>query len=492
MSQQRAIYFGPPGTGKTTKLIALVREELQRGLDPRQIAFVAFTRKAVAEARERAAGDLGLGEEDLPWWRTLHSMAAKQLGAREGDFLTKGHWLELGDRLGYDLRPPEEDEEPAATADRGGRLQFLMGLAQATRRPLTEIWRDRADGEVSWLELERFHRTVTEFKEGKNLLDYSDLLDEATTAPPLDVKLAIVDEAQDLTTQQWDYVDAALARADRAYLAGDDDQAIYAWSGADVRRFLAQPGERRVLGRSYRLPATLWTLAERLSARLREREPKAWGPDRPGGDVVPLAYPEDAPIEDGATWLLLSRTGRGLAAWEGLCRARGVPYAIRGRPAVKPQEALAIRAWETFRRGAPLAGVDLDLAAQFLARPLALDPERSYTVADFGREPGGVGPWREVLVKIPPWRRKFYEACLRRNPRALSEPARVTLSTIHGVKGGEADRVALLQDVTPRVDRALAQDPDAEHRVWYVAATRARGTLCVVRPRTERFYDVLA
>ena len=26
------------------------------------------------------------------------------------------------------------------------------------------------------------------------------------------------------------------------YLAGDDDQAIYAWAGADVNRFITEPG----------------------------------------------------------------------------------------------------------------------------------------------------------------------------------------------------------------------------------------------------------
>lgn len=491
MTQQRAIYFGPPGTGKTTTLIGLVRDEMKRGTDPQRIAYVAFTRKAIAEARSRAAGDLDLGDEDLPWWRTLHSMAARQLAARPSDFLTTGHWLELGDRLGYDLRPIAEDEDPSDNKTCGSRLQFLAGLALATRRPIEEIWNERSGGEVSWLEMERFHRTVQEFKTARNLMDYPDLLDVAAQAPPLDVDLAIVDEAQDLTTQQWDYADAALARAARVYLAGDDDQAIYAWSGADVRRFLAQPGERRVLARSYRIPLALWQLAEKLSSRLREREPKVWGPNRAGGDIVPLAYPEDAPIEDGASWLLLGRTSRGLAAWEQLCRARGVPYAIRGHPAVKPQEAIAIRAWETFRRGAALSGANLSLAAEYLARPLPLDPERDYTLADFGRGPGEALPWREALVKIPAWRRRFYEACLRRDSKALTQPARVTISTIHGVKGGEADRVAILQDVTPRVSNALAVDPDAEHRVWYVGATRARETLCVVHPRSDRYYDLL-
>ena len=45
--------FGPPGTGKTTTLLNLVDKELDRGTPSSEIAFLAFTRKAAREARER-------------------------------------------------------------------------------------------------------------------------------------------------------------------------------------------------------------------------------------------------------------------------------------------------------------------------------------------------------------------------------------------------------------------------------------------------------
>ena len=47
--------FGPPGTGKTTKLLNMVDQALSNGVNPQDIAFLAFTRKAAAEAKERAA-----------------------------------------------------------------------------------------------------------------------------------------------------------------------------------------------------------------------------------------------------------------------------------------------------------------------------------------------------------------------------------------------------------------------------------------------------
>ncbi len=47
--------FGPPGTGKTTTLLNMVDDALEQGVVPQQIAFLAFTRKAANEAKERAA-----------------------------------------------------------------------------------------------------------------------------------------------------------------------------------------------------------------------------------------------------------------------------------------------------------------------------------------------------------------------------------------------------------------------------------------------------
>ena len=77
----KTIILGPPGTGKTTTLLNLVDQFIQDGIRPRQIGYFSFTKKAATEAATRAADKFGLdAENDLEFFRTLHSYAFGQLG----------------------------------------------------------------------------------------------------------------------------------------------------------------------------------------------------------------------------------------------------------------------------------------------------------------------------------------------------------------------------------------------------------------------------
>jgi DNA helicase-2/ATP-dependent DNA helicase PcrA len=63
----------------------------------------------------------------------------------------------------------------------------------------------------------------------------------------------------------------------------------------------------------------------------------------------------------------------------------------------------------------------------------------------------------------------------------------VKLSTIHGAKGGEADNVLLLTDLSSKFAGEYHNNPDAIHRLFYVGITRAKQNLHIVMPKnTER------
>jgi len=474
MTQETTIFFGPPGTGKTATLLACVRDELNRGVNPEKIAYVAFTRRAASEARTRARVELNLGDEELTWWRTLHSTAARELGVR-GQLMVGKHWEILGGTLDLRFDDLDENGRPAPISQGiGQRAQSDHYLRRARLESMAYPALVQDLGEERAFHAARFGKTLSEYKQQSDLLDYADLLDEAPGA--IGAEVILLDEAQDLTPQQWKYFDRLRHGAKRVYVAGDDEQAIFEWAGATVDRFLRFAGTRRVLTESHRLPKAAYQVARNVSDQIRVKVPKTWRSSGRDGHVERYADFNQLNLGSG-TWLLLARTRAALDALEHVCRRASVRYLNGEKDSVKIAEVEAIRQWERARRGASLSD-ETAAALTRLSNRCAPGP--------------GAPIWHVALTAIPLGRREYYESILRTHGKnELFNAPRVRIDTIHGAKGAEADHVALLPDLTPRVHRGLLESPDAEHRVWYVAVTRCRDTLHVARPRTCLRYTSL-
>ena len=69
-------------------------------------------------------------------------------------------------------------------------------------------------------------------------------------------------------------------------------------------------------------------------------------------------------------------------------------------------------------------------------------------------------------------------------------PTKAFISTIHGIKGGESDNVVVISDISYKTWRKFNVEPDDEHRVFYVAITRAKKNLFLLQPETKNSYEL--
>lgn len=503
-AQQQQVILGPPGCGKTTFLLNKVDEEMRNGTPPGRIAYVSFTRKAAGEAAERAVEKFNVERASFPYFRTLHSLAYQELGLTRQMVMGAQQYKALGRALGLQFSDYMEFEEGLpVSANNGDQVLYIVSMARATLRSVAEQYRSYMSGEVSWHQVEQFANTLEAYKRDTGMLDFPDMLDRfATECNPLDIDVAFIDEAQDLSKQQWRMVRHAMARAKRVYIAGDDDQAIYRWSGADVDSFLALGGNRIVLDQSYRLPVAVHRLCSRISGRIAKRYAKTWRPRADQGRVEYLSTLDDLEWQDG-TYLFLARNRYLLERLVTFVRVSGVPYTVGNKSSVDQDAVRAIIAWERLRhptKRLPQTAAEvrniyahmrsLTGVARGHKQLKGVPDDVLLTIPELQRAHGLLRTdiWHEALEAIKPEEREFYVAARRRGEKLTQRP-RVHISTIHGVKGGEADHVVVLSDMAARTYNEYRMTPDDEHRVAYVAASRARQTLSVLLPQTMRAYD---
>ena len=139
------------------------------------------------------------------------------------------------------------------------------------------------------------------------LIDYSDMLERfVSSEATLDIDVAIIDEAQDLTPLQWKVASTAFKTAKRVYVGGDDDQAIYKWSGADVDTFINLKGKVEVLEKSYRQPKEVFKQSSLILNRIKVRRNKIYEPSDREGQVFWHNRVEGIDLSKGS-WLLIAR-----------------------------------------------------------------------------------------------------------------------------------------------------------------------------------------
>lgn len=503
MSNVKRIY-GPPGCGKTETLMRTVDEALSSGVHPLSIAFVSFSKKAVAEGKERAQARFGLSDKDLKYFKTLHAMAFMELGLRRSDVMTSADYAEVGRLVGEQMSvavTPDDGVLIPVDLKRGSKYLAIYDLSRYRMVSLEEEWDRHETYDMSIAKARQIRDQIEEYKTANGKVDFVDMIEQyvSRVLPPAR-RLLIVDEAQDLTPLQFAMVRKMAAYSERTVTAGDDDQCIHAWTGATSRDFIEFGDEEEILTQSYRLPRRVFDVANRIVHKIQDRIPKDYRPTDTEGTVTHHWSIDALPLDEGS-WTIMGRTNRIVERLASQVRSMGYYYSIKGRAPLTEDQANGIHLWRTLVSGGSVSVSEAERLYDLLpkqgdkavlrrgAKKLleSADPEAPLYLDDliefYGMKPmqasffdDGHRDAFDVLGLGDEMRQ--YIKHVEGSGEDILQPPRIKLSTFHAMKGGEDDNCAVYLGTTYAC--AVLSPQDDEHRAFYVGVTRARHNLHII------------
>ena len=486
--------LGPPGTGKTTRLLHYARTFLKLGTPIDKIGYFAFTKKAATEAKERMLDqNPHISEKQLKHFRTLHSLAFWKLGMKKSEVMQDEHYEDIGRSLGIEVTVYSNGEEKTGFVDSDSEYFNIINAARIKEVSVedeynTDMYSQDLDKNLLYI----LKDELDNYKESYHLKDFTDMIEKfivSELCPNYDV--VFIDEAQDLSPIQWKMFDILKKNSKHVILAGDDDQAIYGWAGADVKRFQQEPAKEIILPQSYRVPKLIQHIADNILSRIPDerRIKKEWDARDEEGSIYFGTSIEDVPLHEGQ-WLVLARYNDKLIKLKPLLRDRGIYFEYKNRKSYKTRLYGAVQNYTRWTNGSQLSMSECKDLFEYFGKEFPGKEERLYDLKEFGYSP--TQQWFEVFETEP--EDSLYIRDMLQAGEKLSKEARVKLSTIHAAKGGEADNVLLILDNTKTIREAIEKSPDKEdeeNRIWYVGVTRTKQNLYILAAKKEdKGYDI--
>jgi len=467
-------YYGPPGTGKTFKLISRAKAYARLGIPLHKIGYFAFSKKAAGVAKER----MPASDKNLPYFQTLHSFCFNYLDLNKEDIMQPYHYEKFGKEINVKVKYADKynkEEINYLTCDN----PYFQLIHKAVNKCITvreeyKLW-EHNPKEISWGTLKYISDNLVEYKNVKNLYDFNDLVDLTIKSKNKEdfptFKAVFIDEAQDLSPLQWKLFDVFKQKSEDVYLAGDDDQAIFVWAGADVERFIKEPAKERVLKYSKRVSRTVQEESQKPIERiLGIRKEKHYLPRDFEGESLTISNLNQIDLTKGK-WLILSRTISKQLKIAKELKKKNLYYQTNKGKSFNVGMYNAAIAYTKWIREGKLEEKEINDVRDFIPNG-NWDPEKN---------------WYDIFVSDQ--KEKLYIKNMLDNKENLNDKARIWLSTIHAAKGGEEDNVILCLDMGNKILKSIKrsqQRNDEEHRVWYVGTTRARNNLYKLKAKIKR------
>jgi len=468
--------IGPPGTGKTRRLLNEVHKYVQKGTPLDKIGYFAFTRKAAGEARDRfLARNEDLTKKDIKYFQTLHSLAFNNLGLKEENVMQEGNYKAIGETCGIQIKyASHETNNFNGIFSSDSEYLSLINLARVKQIPVEDQF--DLNEHLTWITREKIttiEKEINNYKHTYGLIDFTDMLQkflDKGKSPKF--KVIFVDEAQDLSLIQWSMIKKIEEETKcDVWIAGDDDQAIFGWAGADVNSFIKWQARNIALTKSERVPRLIQQKALDIIQRIYfNRIPKDYLPRDITGNIYQRYKINDIDMSKG-DWLILTRTK---SLWKPIppfLKRKGLYFNTVEGNSIGKTLYEDIQTWNEFKQG--------------LAPP---DIKRQRLEEITGTKNFDINlSWDAAFKNIALTKRQYMRAMIN-NEEDLSKPPRIKVSTIHGAKGGEATNVVLFLNQTTNTIKGSKKShakEEEEFRVWYVGVTRTIENLFLIKCKNK-------
>jgi hypothetical protein len=298
-----------------------------------------------------------------------------------------------------------------------------------------------------------------------------------------------IDECQDITALQWKVIEKAFARAEKIVMAGDENQSIYTYSGARPDMLIAFAKQFPVehLSISYRIPKSVYRLAKGITDFIGDKTDKPFNPrkENPEGLIMELSELERLKSfitsddfcdnKDETPWFILSRNNCFLDEPKQLMEENLIPYWTSDGFFMGGQIMQRLKDYEGFK----LDGYKTQQKKEAF--------QKKFGIADFSL------PFTETCL-FTEGRKWVYASYIERfGLKKLEEMCswnpQILISTIHHVKGAEAQNVAIMLDTTRKTTGNIYNNIDEELRILYVGVTRTKQNLYLIDSKSGQGYD---
>jgi DNA helicase-2/ATP-dependent DNA helicase PcrA len=242
------------GTGKTRTLVYRVARLVEIGAKPESIVLLTFTRRAAASMLARAAA-LADARCQRVSGGTFHSLGHSVLRkfaddagvAKNFTVLDQSDTEDLIDLLRRQIRLAKAQHFPRKRTI-AAMFSMMVNKVLSLKQVLNQHYPQFVDERRN---LETLFKSFEEFKRGRHMLTYDDLLvrfrealeNSATMREQISdqYRYIMVDEYQDTNKLQAQIVKLMTARHDNVAVVGDEFQSIYSFRGASHRNMLEFP-----------------------------------------------------------------------------------------------------------------------------------------------------------------------------------------------------------------------------------------------------------